>query len=136
MNLENLTLKEILKLANELGKNADTPCGASTKDTGTAGLGMLGQPVIIRTYSAGCWFGILSEKANAEVVLKNARRMWRWKSGGESISLSGCALYGVVQKESKIVAPVDSVWLEAIEILPCTEKAAASISCAPQAKAE
>lgn len=38
----------------------------------------IGQEVIIRTYSAGVWFGRLKEKAGNEVILTEARRMWRW----------------------------------------------------------
>jgi hypothetical protein len=96
---------------------------------------MLGQKVIVRTYSAGVWFGALSEKSGAEVILTSARRMWFWKAK-ESISLSACALYGIAQKESRIVAPVPSVWLEAIEIMPCSESAILSIEGAPHVKAE
>lgn len=91
---------------------------------------MIGKKVIVRTYSAGVWFGTLSEKDGAEVILTNARRMWYWHAA-ESISLSGCALYGIKQDKSKIVAPVASVWLEAIEIIPTTEVATASIENAP-----
>mgnify|MGYP003329727916 CR=1 FL=1 len=38
----------------------------------------IGQEVIIRTYSAGVWFGRLKEKAGDEIILTEARRMWRW----------------------------------------------------------
>ena len=80
---------------------------------------MIGKKVIVRTYSAGVWFGLLEEKQRNEVILKNARRMFYWKAN-KGISLSACALYGV-RDESKIVEAVDSVWLEAIEIIPCTK---------------
>lgn len=82
---------------------------------------MLGQKVIVRTYSAGNWFGVLEQKSGKEVILKDARRMWRWWAK-KSISLSACALYGVIHEKSKIVAPLESAWLEAIEIIPCTGK--------------
>ena len=55
---------------------------------------MIGKIVIVRTYSAGCWFGELSEKDGNEVILKNARRMWYWHAAN-SISLSACALFGI-----------------------------------------
>lgn len=96
---------------------------------------MLGQKVIIRTYSAGCWFGVLEEKAKNEVILADARRMFRWKAI-EGISLSACALYGVEHGYSKIVDPVNSVWLEAIEIIPCTTKAIKTLEGAPHVEAE
>lgn len=97
--------------------------------------GFIGKNVIIRTYSAGVWFGDLSEKSGSEVILKNARRMWKWKAK-EGISLSACALYGVDGSESKIVEPVASVWLDVIEIIECSEKAINSISGAPNVKAQ
>lgn len=96
---------------------------------------MIGKKVIIRTHSAGNWFGELSEKDGNEVIIKNARRMWRWWAA-ESISLSACALYGIKRDKSKIVDAVPSVWLEAIEIIPCTDTAIKSIEGAENAKAE
>ena len=86
----------------------------------------IGQEVIIRTYSAGVWLGRLKEKAGDEVILTEARRMWRWWAK-ESISLSGVALYGIKQEQSRIAGAVDSVWLQAIEIIPISGKAAESI---------
>lgn len=86
----------------------------------------IGKTVIIRTYSAGVWAGVLTRKAGAEVVLSGARRLWYWKCK-KSISLSGVAVYGIDQKQSKITAPVDEVWLEAIEIIPLAKEPAASI---------
>ena len=94
-----------------------------------------GETVIIRTYSAGVWCGKLCRKAGNEVILAEARRMWAWKCK-ESISLSGVAVYGIDQKKSKIAAPVDQVWLEAIEIIPVSKDAAKSIMEAPVVQAE
>lgn len=87
---------------------------------------MIGRKVIVRTYSAGCWFGTLLKKDGKEVILSDARRMWRWHAK-EGISLSGCAIHGIKNDKSKIVEAVDSVWLEAIEIIPCTIAATKSI---------
>ena len=102
----------------------------------TVGLnGMLGQKVIVRTYSAGVWFGTLSEKSGDEVVLTKARRMWLWKAK-EGISLSACALYGVDTDNSKIVEAVSSVWLQAIEIIPCSQTAIASLERAKSVQAQ
>lgn len=94
----------------------------------------IGQTVIIRTYSAGVWFGTLDQKAGNEVILKNARRMWLWKCK-KSISLSGVVKHGIDQKESKIAPAIEYVWLEAIEIMPIKGEAAQSISEAEDAKA-
>lgn len=89
----------------------------------------IGKEVIIRTYSAGVWFGVLKQKAGNEVILTKARRMYKWWAK-ESISLSGVARYGIKQEESKICGELDSVWLEAIEIIPVTGNAAESIRIA------
>ncbi len=96
---------------------------------------MIGQQVIIRTYSAGVWFGKLVEKAGNEVILGEARRMYKW-SASESISLSAVALHGIKESESKIVQAVPSVWLEAIEIIPCSVKAAIQIAGAANVNAQ
>lgn len=89
----------------------------------------IGKEVIIRTYSAGVWFGVLSQKAGNEVILTKARRMYQWRAK-ESISISGVARYGIKQENSKICGEVDSVWLEAIEIIPVTGNSAESIRSA------
>jgi len=110
MNIDNLTIGEARQLAALFcGGDANKHNGLNE---------MVGEKVIIRTYSAGNWFGTLSEKSGNEVILKDARRLWYWKAKKE-ISLSAVALYGINQEESKIVAPVKKVWLEAIEIIPC-----------------
>ncbi|AWY21689.1 hypothetical protein LP109_05540 [Moraxella bovis] len=130
MNIDNLTLGQIKQIQALLG-NASTP-NTQSQDGLNA---MLGKKVIIRTYSAGVWFGELEQKAGNEVILKNARRMWKWWAK-EGISLSACALYGVKHDNSKIVEAVESVWLEAIEIIPCTDIAIKSMEDAPNVKAE
>ena len=91
----------------------------------------IGKEVIIRTYSAGVWFGVLKQKAGNEVILTKARRMYKWWAK-ESISLSGVARYGIKQNDSKICGELDAVWLEAIEIIPVTGEAAESIRTAPE----
>lgn len=128
MNIDDLTIGQGKELAALFGttKNSKDSTGLNT---------MLNKKVIIRTYSAGVWFGTLSEKAGNEVILTDARRMYQWWAT-ESISLSACALYGIKHGKSKIVAAVDSVWLEAIEITPCTTTAIASIEGAPNVAAE
>ena len=61
--------------------------------------------------------------------------MWSWKAQ-QSISLSAVAIHGIDRGESKIVAPVPSVWLEAIEIIPCSAAAIDSISGADCVEAQ
>ena len=119
-----VTIKELKELTELLGaKNTSTESGLSSF--------AIGQEVIIRTYSAGVWFGRLKEKAGNEVILTEARRMWRWWAK-ESISLSGVALHGIKQEKSRIAGAVESVWLQAIEIVPISGKAAESIRTAQE----
>ncbi|WP_432481722.1 DUF6948 domain-containing protein [Moraxella sp. ZY200743] len=126
MNIDNLTLDQIKQIQSMLD-NINTPTASETHTVTHEGLnGMVGKKVIVRTYSAGVWFGTLEQKAGSEVIITNARRMWKWWAK-EGISLSACALYGVKHDESKIVEPVESVWLEAIEIIPCTDIAIQSL---------
>lgn len=94
----------------------------------------LGQMVIVRTYSAGCWCGQLVRKSGNEVILELARRMWRWHCA-ESVSLSGVVAYGILREKSSIAPPVEQVWLEAIEIMPIEGEALASVMGAPVCQA-
>lgn len=127
IKLDDLTIGEAKKLAALFGGNQVT-----TESTLNS---MIGEKVIVRCYAAGVFFGTLHQKSGAEVILKDARRMWTWHAK-KSISLSGCALYGIVDDKSRIAPAVDSIWLEAIEIIPCTKDAIESIEGAIDAKAQ
>jgi hypothetical protein len=86
---------------------------------------MLGKQVIVRTYSAGVHFGTLSERDGREVLLKDARRLWYWEG---AFTLSAVSQEGV-KKSSKLSVAVPEILLtEAIEIIPCSEKAAKNLS--------
>lgn len=124
MNIDELTVGQAKELAAMFSQQATPALDGFA----------IGHSVIIRTFSAGVWCGTLEQKAGKEVILRNARRMWYWKSA-KSISLSGVVVYGINQAESKIAPPVDRVWLEAIEILPITGNALKSIMEAPDAEA-
>ena len=57
-----VTLKEITELLGLLGaKNTAAESGLNSF--------AIGQEIIIRTYSAGVWFGGLKEKSGKEVIL-------------------------------------------------------------------
>jgi len=96
---------------------------------------MVGKKCVVRTYSAGVWFGEIAVQSGNEVIVKNARRMWKWWAE-EGISLSSVALHGIKQDQSKIVESVPAVWLDAIELIPASDKAITSIEGAPNVKAE
>ena len=128
MNINDLTVRQAKELAVLFG-NQLSPQSSGINDY------CIGKNVIIRTYSAGVWCGTLSQKSGNEVILTNARRLWRWWAA-QSISLSGVANYGIIENKSKIAPMVDGVWLEAIEIIPTTNQAQKSIMDAQDAKAE
>ena len=91
---------------------------------------MIGKKVIVRTYSAGVFFGTLISRDGKEVVLHNARRIWYWDGAA---SLSQLAMEGTKKPETcKFPCPVDEVLLlNAIEILDTTPAAKASIEGVP-----
>ena len=126
MNINDLTIGQAKELATLFNAPQQPQSGLNN---------MIGKKCVVRTYSAGVWFGEIAEKSGNEVIVKNARRMWRWWAA-EGISLSSVALHGVKHDESKIVEAVPAVWLEAIELIPASDKAIASIEGAPNAKAE
>ena len=126
MNIDDLKIGEVKQLIKMFGDNNSNSDGLSC---------MISEKVIIRTYSAGVWFGLLDQKSGNEVILKDARRMWQWHAK-KSISLSGVANYGIKESDSRIAPAVSKVWLEAIEIIICTTDAIESIEGSEHAKSE
>ena len=90
--------------------------------------------VIVRTYSAGVFYGTLVSRKGKEVVLKNAIRIWYWSGAA---SLSELAVAGVKRPdECKFAVPVPRVTLtEAVEILDTTKGAQANIEGVPSWRA-
>ncbi len=88
---------------------------------------MIGKVCMVRTYSAGVFLGTLKSREGKEVVLTDARRMWYWDGAA---SLSQLATEGTSKpKTCKFPVAVSEVLLtEAIEIIPATEAAIASIA--------
>jgi hypothetical protein len=89
-----------------------------------------GKRVIVRTYSAGVFAGEMVSREGREVVLSNARRLWYWEGAA---SLSELSVKGTSNPAGcRFPVPVPEVLLlEAIEILPLSAKAAASIDAVP-----
>ena len=91
---------------------------------------MIGRYCMVRTRSAGVFAGTVAERCGAEVLLKNARRIWYWSGAA---TLSQLATDGTSMPEDcKFPAPVAEVLLlEVIEIIPITDAAAESIASVP-----
>lgn len=86
----------------------------------------IGKKVIIRGDRSGVEFGTLVAQEGREVTLENARRIWGWSGAA---SLSQLAKDGTSKpNDCKFTVFVDSITiLDAIEIIPCTDKAIKSI---------
>jgi hypothetical protein len=82
--------------------------------------------VLVRTNSAGVFFGIFVSRKGQEVVLKNARRVWYWTGAA---SLSQLSVDGTSSPDTcKFPVAVDRVeLLKAIEIIDLTDKARKSL---------
>lgn len=81
---------------------------------------------IVRTYSAGVFAGYVEKREGKEVTIRKVRRIWYWDGAN---SLSQLAVDGTLKPENcKFACEVDTIIVtEAIEIIPCTEKARKSI---------
>ena len=86
----------------------------------------IGKKVLIRGDRSGVEFGTLVAHDGQEVTLRNARRIWYWDGAA---SLSQLAKDGTLKPNNcKFTVTVDSITiLDAIEIIPCTDKAIKSI---------
>lgn len=86
----------------------------------------IGKKVIIRGDRSGVEFGELVEQNGSVVTLKNARRLWHWNGAA---SLSQLATDGTKRpQDCMFTVTVSSITiLDAVEIIPCTDKAIKSI---------
>jgi ferredoxin-fold anticodon binding domain-containing protein len=81
----------------------------------------IGQHVVVRTYSAGVHIGTLTERESKEVVLSNARRLWKWSG---AFTLSEVAINGINSKNSRMSITVPEILIsEVIEVIPTSKKA-------------
>jgi len=89
--------------------------------------------VIVRTYSAGVFYGYLKSLEGKTAILVHARRMWQWYGA----SLSECAQSGTPNKSKcKFPELVSEITLtEAIEVLNLSSKAKSSLDEVPVWKA-
>ena len=85
-----------------------------------------GKYVIVRCDRAGVFAGILSEREGQEITLTDCRRLWYWDGAA---SISQLAVDGSTKpRECKFTMAVEEITvLDAIEIIPCTDKAEKSI---------
>ncbi|MEE9510341.1 MAG: hypothetical protein V3V81_07595 [Candidatus Bathyarchaeia archaeon] len=112
MNIDDLTLGEIKQLQNLLTNNATTQAAHP----------MLNKSCLIRTYSAGVHIGkvtYINPDNSMEVKLEDSLRLWKWESGG--LSLSAIATNGI--KGGRLNKTGEVYLTNAIEYIPTTEQA-------------
>lgn len=88
----------------------------------------IGKKCIVRCYGAGVFFGevkeVTSDANGLNVRLGNARKVWYWDGAAavEQLSQDGCS------DNSKItVAVPELVVTNAVQIIPCSDKAAKNL---------
>lgn len=81
---------------------------------------------IVRCDRAGVFYGEIVSRNGQEVEMKDVRNIWYWDGAATVMQL---AAEGVsTPKTCKFSVPVESlVLLEAIQIIPCTDKAVESL---------
>lgn len=81
---------------------------------------------IVRCDRAGVFYGEIVSRNGQEVEMKDVRNIWYWDGAATVMQL---AAEGVSKPNTcKFSVPVESlVLLEAIQIIPCTDKAVESL---------
>lgn len=90
----------------------------------------VGRHVIARCSGAGVHAGTLAAVSSDGtcVILKNARRLWKWHARG-GIALSGVAVHGLVAEDSILDTPVSEIYLTGVvELIPTTPESESSIN--------
>ena len=128
-------LAELANEHNELAELLGSPTIGATASSTTQY--PIGSKVIIRARDAGVHFGTLQSVDGRTVRLTNSRRMWRWWSAGDEISLSGVARHGLADRsEVRIAGEVAEISiLDACEIIAMTDTAISSLENAEVANA-
>ena len=73
--------------------------------------------VVVRTYSAGVHVGEMKSRKGREVVLVNARRLWKWCG---AFTLSEVAVEGIKDGSKPSVLVPEILLTEAIEVIKTT----------------
>ena len=85
---------------------------------------------IVRGDRSGVFFGKIAERNGKEVTLNDVRRLWFWDGAA---SISQLALDGTSNPgKCRFTVTLDELTLlDAIELIPCTDKAVTSIKAVP-----
>lgn len=85
-----------------------------------------GKKYIVRCNDAGVFYGEIADVDGSTVHMKNVRKLWYWEGAN---TVENLAVDGTSRPEQCrfTVVVADMVVLNAIQIIPCTEKAKKSI---------
>ena len=91
------------------------------------------QKYIVRCDRAGVFYGEIEERNGREIKMRNVRNIWYWDGAATLLQL---ATEGTTEPDNcKFTMTIDSlVVLDAIEIIPCTDKAIKSIEAVKEWK--
>ena len=96
----------------------------TTHETAEATTTLVGRHCVVRTYSAGVHIGEVLAKDGTNVLLKDARRLWKWNG---AFTLSEVAQSGISKAGSRLAVAVPLIELtEAVELIPTSEAARAA----------
>jgi len=119
MDIDDLTLGQIKQLKCMLGGSESHTCENHP---------FVGRYVILRCYSAGVHAGILVSQNGDQAVLKNSRRLWKWRAAS-GLALSGVAQTGLSTTDTKLdVINPEIALTGVIETIPCSKAAEESIN--------
>ena len=82
---------------------------------------------IVRTRSAGVFFGKIKEATSDEVTMTDVRKLWHWEG---ACAVEQLAMDGTKNPQGcnfTVVVPEMTV-MQPIQIIPCTDKAVESLS--------
>ena len=119
MDINALTIgqaKELACLFGGVSSNEVVKCSPLDK--------VVGKICVVRTYSAGVHIGKVISVNGTECELKDSQRLWSWKG---AFTLSEVALKGVLP-ESRMSNKTQMFLSQAIEFIPCSEKAIESFN--------
>jgi len=81
-----------------------------------------GKLFVVRTYSAGVFFGEIKKRVAQEVTMTNVRRLWSWKGANELFQLASEGVKNPNDCKFSVIIP-EVLLVNAIEIIPCTNEA-------------
>lgn len=125
--LDNLTFGELKELAMMFRATGTAVTGDETFTP------HIGKVCIVRTYASGVFMAKIVKQSGRMIEMQNCRRLWAWKAS-DGISLSSVAVNGVNSKASKFPeVTTEHTVLDALEIIPASEKCIASVNATPLA---